>query len=266
MRSARFGSFFRNSTMIIELFGPPCSGKTTLATTLTDRLNKSGMRAQIWRSSRPSEMLLGRGISRRWHHLTFQRRLHRPLVELAALAIQPTENRRNLALASRMLSMMMPKRLFARAREAQYICRLAHAWCKAAASDTIAVFDQGFIQEIYSLAILSGAEDEAHIAAILLTVPLADVFVHVQAPLHVLSERFLNRRQAQSPAERLLEKSLKTNFESLPILASIHQTLVRHSCPVICVASLDEQSETRSIDLIQHEILTQLEARESVGQ
>ena len=47
--------------MIIELFGPPAAGKTTLAHALATALEKNGFDVQLIVSSRPAERWLGPG-------------------------------------------------------------------------------------------------------------------------------------------------------------------------------------------------------------
>ena len=72
--------------MIIELFGPPCVGKTTLAHILGSRLRGKGLDVELALSCRPSEVspdAMERS-SRHRRSLDAARRLTRPVIEMLA--------------------------------------------------------------------------------------------------------------------------------------------------------------------------------------
>ena len=80
--------------MIIELFGPPGTGKTTFVRALTASLLEHGHRAEFKLSLRPAERLR-EADSIEWRAI-IARRLTRPVVEMLTLARHPIVSARHV--------------------------------------------------------------------------------------------------------------------------------------------------------------------------
>jgi hypothetical protein len=244
--------------MIVEIFGPPCSGKTTLAIALTKRLNDKGLPARTWQSSRPREV--DSAGPRLINQMAFLQRLLRWILGMVAVIKSPAENAQDVKLARQLLGIIRPRSVFGLVRETQYICRLSRAWRDAAASSSVVVFDQGFAQEIFSLVRASGQGSEALVSAALLSVPVSDLFIRVQVARDVLKDRLEARRYDQNKAERLLESDPDSNFAHMPTFDGLHRLLLQRGLAVISVSSIDDRAAERSLDLIHGEITARFEA------
>jgi thymidylate kinase len=241
--------------MIIELFGPPGVGKTTLAHVLTSRLQQSGHLVDLTQSCRPAEQRSSPG----WI-TAVPRRLSRPLLELLAIAGHPFAMSHDIGYAATLLKILPPGNMATAMRFSQYILRLSHCWYRASAVAHIVLFDQAFIQLICSLALLCRAADESLIARALDCSPRSDLLIRLDAPLHMLAARLQDRERRQSAIERRLELNLNTNLKSIGVIDQLERLLLERGQPVIRAISADQRWLSESVDAIEKVIMTKLGA------
>jgi RecA/RadA recombinase len=246
--------------VIVEIFGPPCSGKSTLARALVARLRTRGRAAEVWHSSRPSEVsdTQPRGM----YPPALVRRVNKSLREMAAIASHPSEYVQDIVIARNLLGLLPPKRLVRATREAQYICRLAHAWQAALKSQGTFVFDQGFTQEIYSLVRRCGGADGGMIARALLSVPTPDMFIRVRVPFETLNARLVARMELLKRSERLLESDFLADLSFMHVFDNLHELLLQQGRTVLEVPSYDPGSLEAGLDLVVSEIAVRTGAPE----
>src|SRR5262249_9181678 len=117
--------------MIIELFGPPGAGKTTLAHTLTARLRECGTLTELKLSHRPTEPPSALGSCRRpasskkRYQNAVMQRLNRPLRETLAIARHPLINSRDIRIAVHLMRLLPPPSIFESIKQVQYLLRLS---------------------------------------------------------------------------------------------------------------------------------------------
>jgi hypothetical protein len=111
------------------------------------------------------------------------------------------------------------------------------------------LFDQGFVQAVYTFALLARAADPKRLKLALDAVPEADLFVRLDAPLEILDARLAERRRCQGRIEQLFD--LWTTLGSLWIFDQLHELLRARGRPVTCVDSTDQHSLSEGVDRLE---------------
>jgi RecA/RadA recombinase len=243
--------------MIIELFGPPGSGKTTFSRALTAHLQARGHVAELKLSYRPAEGLPA--LDRCEANLAppqsaVIRRLGRPLVEMLTIARHPFANSRDVRAAVDLLRILPPRSIISAIKESQYISRLSHSWHQASGAAHIALFDQAFVQLVCSLALLGGGADDTRIAQALDCAPKSDLLIRLEAPLGLLKARLDDRRRLQSTIEKLFESGLEASLASVPMIDRLHNLLLKQGRSVVCASSLDQRSLYEGVERIEQQL------------
>jgi RecA/RadA recombinase len=250
--------------MIIELFGPPGAGKTTLSRALIARLRERGHSAELRLSYRPSERLPAldpcRPAAKRYRNAVVDR-LRRPFVETLSIARHPLANSRDVMTAVHLVRLLPPTNILASIKEGQYLLRLSHSWYDESRLARVVLFDQAFVQAVCSLALLASVADDALIASALEYAPKSDLLIRMVAPLELLRARLHDRRSRQSSIEKLFESDLKTSLASISMIDRLHGLLLQRGQNVLSVSSIDQRSLDESVSLIEREISRRLQNR-----
>lgn len=242
--------------MIVEFFGPPCVGKTTLARHLASCLNEKGHVAELALSYRPAELPApyGNGGQIALHMPSTLRRLARPVRDMLTLARQSAVMSNELSEAIHLVKLLRPRNLIWTIRLSQYLSRILNSWRHAAMADEIMLFDQAFVQAICSLVLLGKIEDDALILEALDMTPKPDLLIWVDGPRDMLAERLRRRAEAQSATERLLEFDIATNLAFVEIAERLDTLLRRRGRAATRVISLEQGSLDEATSLIEAKV------------
>jgi thymidylate kinase len=249
--------------MIIEFFGPPGAGKTTLARTLAARLRERNYTVDLVLSHRPAERSPSENVkpsTSALRKMSFAaRRLTRPLAELASMILRPRGISRDLGTALSLIKILPPSNALSSLRLLQYMSRLSHAWFRRSAIAHIVLFDQAFVQAICSLTLLCRIADEALISYALDIVPEPDLLIRLDAPTKLLEERLRDRHHLGGKIERLLELDVETSLNSRKVVDLLHELLCRKGRNVVSISSLNQVSLAAAVEQMERQIVSIVE-------
>jgi thymidylate kinase len=246
--------------MIIELFGPPCSGKTTLCLALAGRLRERGVQAELALSARPAE-----GSTYATADKPEQspmsgavRRIVRPTMELLTIGKDIFGKSTEAVMASDLLKRLPPKGGLSSLRLRRYIWRRADSWNHGRHAGRVLIFDQAFVQVIYSLATMSGRVEEGYLAQALDVVPMPDLLVRLEVPRETLKARLIDRQRGQSGIERWLEVDPEANLRSLGIIESVDNILRQRGQEIVSISTADRRALDDAVRLLEEAVTARL--------
>jgi SAM-dependent methyltransferase/thymidylate kinase len=221
--------------MIIELLGPSGAGKTTIADALAVRLREEGYAVQtvIWRRNQLLSRSLAKGVStiQSWFPRAPQTRL-----------------------ASVLMRLLPPRNILWSMRLRSYLSQL---WGMSVASTSvtgITLLDQGFVQIICSLVLLSGIADRRRIAEALACVPKPDLVIRVDVPSNVLEVRLLERRKHLGLIQRWLELDLQTRPDQVKTVEVLSELLASKGQHFVTISCTDKSALAAAIEKILAEV------------
>lgn len=224
--------------MILEVFGPSGAGKTTLASLLAKRLQSQGR-----------DVTLMAGV--RTHPL------RRSALKCLAGARSLTVDGQFMT-STNVLGILPPKHRLWSIRLRWHLALLFRAWNESLSSDKIVIFDQGTIQAVASLVLLSGVTNRERVASALRLVPKPDLLIRLEAPREIREARLRVRQLNLGVIQRLLEVNVQSSLDHLSHIDLVSNLLGAFALPVIRVNTPDQPGLDRAIDTIARETLTRL--------
>jgi hypothetical protein len=182
--------------------------------------------------------------------LHMAQRVGETLVTAPRLATNSPE----MSTAVKLIRLIPPRNITWSIRLYRYIFYLSRSWHRASLASHIVLFDQGFVQAVYSLVLLGRAAEDKLVAIALDSVPKSDLLIRLDAPLEMLEARLCDRLRLQNRIERLLEPDLKALLESVHIIDHLHDLLRKRDRPVTRVNSLDQPSLCEAVEWIEREV------------
>lgn len=223
--------------MIIELIGSSGAGKTTLADGLAARLKRDGYAFRV---------VIGR-------------RNGMPLRSIrtsvgAVQSLLPGFPHGHLA--ATLIDLLPPRSFIWSMRLRGYISKLYAMLIASNTTADIVLVDQGFIQLICSLVLLSGIVDRRRIADALASVPQPDLVIRMDVPLNILEARLMERRQRLGRIQRLLELDLKMGMAQVEIVNMLCEMLAPER--LVTVTHSDNGSSVDPVETIMSEIRSRI--------
>ncbi|ESX99737.1 AAA family ATPase [Mesorhizobium sp. LNJC405B00] len=220
--------------MILELFGPSAAGKTTFAAELVHVLQSQGYTVVLQLGDR-------------------RHPIKRAALKLfSSLYLRWIEQR---SLIAAMLAIFPPRNKLWAIRLKWHLEILIQAWSIAQASDdVISIFDQGTVQSVSSLVLLSGITDRASLARALDMMPKPDLLIRLQAPREVLEARLRERRRSLGIIQQLLEVDLQSSLDHIDQVNLVVEQLESCRLPMICVESLDRSGLTTAAEAVAQQV------------
>lgn len=246
--------------MIVELFGPPGAGKTTLAHAIAAQLRSDGCKVNLRLSNRPGEQMpavvrqAGLREGRQFSHTLY--RLARPATELLS-AVGISEGTRYGTAA--LVSMLPRAGVFQSLRLRQYLTRLSSAWIRASRSCDIAIFDQAFVQAIASVLILRPEISDKQVLAVIEAIPRSDLIILVRAPIPQIERRLARRRRSLGKVGCLFEESRGTVQDHILVADRLNDLLAQRGRMLLGVRSADDCLLDKAAQDVEVEILRMLQ-------
>jgi len=247
--------------MIIELFGPPAAGKTTLARALATALGKDGFEVQLILSSRPAErgsieVENARALS------SCGTALAAPLsraAKLASAAPVLLAGARSDELAASLMDLLPPRTLLRSVRLRRLLSLLSRSWKMASTSDRIVIFDQGFLTVLCTMALLARFVDRNILVRGLALIPRPDLLIRLDAPREILESRLRSRLARQGRLERLFEFDLQTALRQIETANEVAHLLQEKGGRILHVSSLDGRLLEKELDRIVRDVKSWVE-------
>ncbi|MCV3208336.1 oligosaccharide flippase family protein [Mesorhizobium sp. YC-39] len=240
--------------MIIELFGPPGSGKRTFAHALARRLRGQGYNARVAPGHAPRE----RGSSVDLGIFLAIFRILSAIFSTLKILLSPRGRIKDLSTSLSMTRMIPPKKRIWRARLWQHILKLSRRWDEAKQSTDVVIFDQGYVQAVASLAMLNGTADKAALANALSLAPKADFTLRVVAPRSIVQTRLQQRIEHEAPAERIFETDFDTSMRAFGVFQSLNDILDESNRKIIPIDTLNDRSSLEGIECVEQKIISKI--------
>jgi energy-coupling factor transporter ATP-binding protein EcfA2 len=206
-------------SMVIEFFGPPGSGKTTLAKAFAAKLRESGRSVVDIASERPSER---------------QSDSAAPTL-LRIVKLQDALNTGQDHTGTRLIQLMPPKWPLRKLRLRRYLSRLGKALQSIESSRGVAIVDQGYLNALCSLAGELDVVPDELLARCLDLIPRPVLVVRMHAPESLVCSRLSNRLAKLGIVERFFEPNVKTSLRQNQIATKLDVLLRERNWPVVDV-------------------------------
>ncbi len=202
--------------MIVEFIGVPGSGKSTLAHSIAARFEDRGYPAELPRAYDPTA----------WARFLT---LTRKLANLCCFVATEWGEFNNTL---HILRILPQKDAISTFRMVQYYAYLSTIRKRCKNKDTVYIFDQGFAQLVYSLALFGNRMEDDALVKVLRMQPRPDVVIALHAPAETLFRR-LDKRTRKGRLERQIRSRAQVIQDAMALVTKIEKILVKSGIAVL---------------------------------
>jgi thymidylate kinase len=202
--------------LVVEFLGVSGSGKSTLARSLAARFEQEGYRARLLTMQRP----------------TLSKRLIGVVDKSGNMLKVALSNRCQFGAVWFLLRLFPQKNLLHAARVMQYLMYLFAIRSNMTGNSQIAIFDQGFIQALYSLMLFGKGDGRSEFLAALNAILEPDILITLDVSVETVDRRLRERRRLAQVA-RVVANDHETIRRSLNLIKTIENTLRERQCRVV---------------------------------
>jgi thymidylate kinase len=217
--------------LVVEFLGVSGSGKSTLARALAARFKQRGycMRLLTMQRQTVSQRLLG------------------VLYKSGNMCRIAFSHRHEFAEARALLRLFPQKSVLHHTRVMQYLLHLSALRARLKSNHQIVIFDQGFVQAMYSLALFSSASGDSEFDAAFHAMPEPDILITLNPSADTVAKR-LGKRRGLARVARVTVNDRETMRRSFDLITRIEGILSESGCRVIhyCpghTASIEESTD-----------------------
>ncbi len=248
--------------MIIELFGAPASGKSTLAKALHAALQEDGLSVRLNASARPAEKK-----STAWGSASINGpssfSVTAPLSRAGKIASAVkglVSGDLKSEVGDQLLTLLPPQKWVSRVRLQRYLSILEQSHKSGRAYNGITLIDQGYVTALCSLGVRAKQFDPLNLIKGLRLIPRPDLLIYVDTPNEILRARLNKRLDRLSAFERLFEQDIQANSKQVEMVQRVAILLQDHRWPTVSVSWSDRDGLEAAVNKILLKITAQQEA------
>jgi thymidylate kinase len=248
--------------MIIEFFGPPAAGKSTLSYALASQLRAEGSQIIMSTSARPAEKTglnklngLQSPIGQSVGSAPLQR-----VGKLAQVVQSVFADRSTDYVGTNLLKILPPQNWLSLLRLQRYLCVLKQSLEKGRGHHGITIIDQGYLAALSSLAARVPTLNGHKLARGFALLPRPDLVICLDAPDYVLQARIAARHARQTAIERLFEQDTRQTRKQVEMVRIVAAMLKANNWPALYFNSDDEYIIERIIEKIAQKNASNCEA------
>ena len=246
------------SSIMVEFFGPPAAGKTTLAFAVADALQTRGIEARVISSARA-----GGRVSFAASRLPASCRAAAVGAAKTVGAVRALVPGAVPPSVDELMALMLPGGWTRRLRLRRYAAELHRSWQDARQADGVVIFDQAFLNLLCSLAVMAGSVDRRMLSHAVALVPASDIAVRLEAPRALLDARLQQRRDRQGALERAFENDLEKGLVQGEISETVDMLLRRGGRRPLVLRSHDASGLAEAAERIARECCSRMQDRPS---